>query len=161
MSKGSIKKQLIREAITIYRTLAAEYSDDLPHLYNHLGNVFRKYGWKTSGGAEKFVAIKGSVVAKWRQAHNTYSEHPVRDVYRIYREMNRRDMHSLHPRIYLRESNFYIEQRCSTPKHWKPSMLDKHVAVRTAMDSFAIDIHDGNVGFINNKIKVFDGLMCR
>jgi hypothetical protein len=147
MSKGTIKKQLIREAIAIYRKIVHTHDYNMVYNYSHLCRLFRIRGWKIFAGAEKFVATKGPIVAKWRRPYDVYSKHPVKDIYKIYREMDKRNMHSLHPRIYFHRPNFYVEQRCQTPRNWDSDMLNKYNTACSAVNDFAMDIHDRKCWF--------------
>ena len=156
------KTRIIHEALETYERVMGHTTllKDAHALYKELWREFDRNGWIIRSGAEKFVAIKGSVVAKWGRKNN-YSLDPIGETLRFYDELDHKGLRKLRPRVYATRENLIVEQRCRTVKYQDMTPVHQRAwdDVAAAVRRFANDIHEGNIGWVGDQAKVFDALM--
>lgn len=161
MSKSNRKHRLIAEAVYAYKWARKGEGD----WRDILADSLRGMGWYVSHpGSDKWVAIKGPVVAKWI-GNCEWSRNAIKDMMAIRRALNKAGLRRCLPRLYVAIGDvFLVEQRCEVNRGFDKTTVtyDDYKVVAAQLGPITIvDLCEKNMGLVNNRPKVIDGRLGR
>lgn len=157
MSKSFQKRQAILEAVTAYE-LTTSADRGAYRWPRKMAELLEAQGWATSHpGSDKWVAIKGPVVAKWI-GRSGWSDNAIEDEIRIFRALKRLGLGKHVPRVYaFRNRELIVEQRCPSDAVCYDDVEAFNHSLMSNHNIEIIDLHYRNARRINGVLKVIDG----
>lgn len=154
MSISYRKKQLIKEAVSHYQSARSQKGGDWR---KELRRLMRSSGWKVSHpGWDKFVAIKGPLVAKWN-GNCKWVRRPIETEWVLLDTLVKSGLKKNTPRTYVKLPDFMIQQNVGNVRPKVRDRRDIERAVWKACGQELVDCHDDNARIFVGKVKVIDG----